>query len=119
MIYKVKRFSRADYEGLDPIGKIKTWNLRRKQAKNLKKYRSLNNKMMAGLEGHRVTAHDLAQDAAKITRKKAQQKIREGATKRMEQLRKGAIGAVATGAALAGGYGLYKLSKENENSKDI
>ena len=116
MIYKVKRFSRADYEGLDPIGKFKTWKLRNSQAKDLKQYRSLNNKLMAGLDSHRITAHDLAQDAAKKTRKIATQKIREGSKKRLGALRKGAIWAIGTGATLAGGYGLYKLAKENENN---
>lgn len=116
MIYKVKRFSRADYEGLDPIGKFKTWKLRNSQAKDLKQYRSLNNKLMAGLDSHRITAHDLAQDAAQKTRKIAAQKIKEGSKKRLKTLRKGAIGAISTGAALAGGYGLYKLAKENENN---
>lgn len=116
MIYRVKRFSRADYEGLDPIGKLKTWKLRNSQAKDLKKYRSLNNKIMAGLDSHRITAHDLAQDAARKTREIASKKIREGSKKRLGALRKGAIGAISTGAALAGGYGLYKLTKENENN---
>ena len=104
MIYKVKRFSRADYEGLDIIGKLKTRKLRNQQAKDLKQYRSLNNKIMAGMDSHRITAHDLAQDAAQKTEK------------RLKLLRKGALGAVGTGAALAGGYGLYKLTKENENN---
>lgn len=115
MIYKVKRFSRADYEGLDLIGKLKLRKLRGQQAKDLKNYRSLNNKLMAGLDSHRITAHDLAQDAARKTRKIATQKIREGSKKRLGALRKGAIGAIGTGATLAGGYGLYKLTKENEN----
>ena len=82
MIYKVKRFSRADYEGLDIIGKLKTRKLRNQQAKDLKQYRSLNNKIMAGMDSHRITAHDLAQDAAQKTRKIASQKIREGSEKR-------------------------------------
>ena len=116
MIYKVKRFSRADYERLDIIGKLKTRKLRNQQAKDLKQYRSLNNKIMAGMDSHRITAHDLAQDAAQKTRKIASQKIREGSEKRLKLLRKGALGAVGTGAALAGGYGLYKLTKENENN---
>ena len=120
MIYKIKRFSRADYEGLDIIGKLKTRKLRNQQAKDLKQYRSLNNKIMAGMDSHRITAHDLAhdlaQDAAQKTRKIASQKIREGSEKRLKLLRKGALGAVGTGAALAGGYGLYKLTKENENN---
>lgn len=113
MIYTTKRFSRKDYEGLDPIGKFKTWKLRNSQAKDLKKYRSLNNKLMAGLDSHRITAHDLAQDAAQKTRKIASQKIREGSKKRLGALRKGAIGAVGLGATIAGGYGLKKLYDEN------
>lgn len=115
MIYKTKRFSRADYEGLDLIGRQKMKKLRNSQANDLKKIRSLNNKLMAGMDSHRITAHDLAQDAAQKTRKIASQKIREGSKKRLGALRKGAIGAIGTGAALAGGYGLYKLTKENEN----
>lgn len=115
MIYKVKRFSRADYEGLDLIGKLKLKKLRNSQAKDLKNYRSLNNKLMAGLDSHRTTAQDLAQDAARKTRNIASQKIREDSMKRLKTLRKGAIGAIGTGATLAGGYGLYKLTKKNEN----
>jgi uncharacterized membrane-anchored protein len=113
MIYKTKRFSRADYEGLDLIGKQKMKKLRSSQAKDLKKIRSLNNKIMDGLDSHRITAHDLAQDAAKKTRKIASQKIREGSKKRLGALRKGTIGAVGLGATIAGGYGLKKLYDEN------
>ena len=69
---------------LDPIGKYQAWKLRKDQAKDLKTVRKTSNKLMSGLPGHRNTAYDLAQDAAKKTREEAIKKIKEGSKKRIK-----------------------------------
>lgn len=95
---------------MDLIGKYQAWKLRRQQAKDLKKFRETSNNLMSGLPGHRNTAYDLAQDAAKKTREEAMKKIQEGSRKRVKYGKRAAI----VGTALAGGYALNKLMKDEK-----
>ena len=95
---------------LDPIGKYQAWKLRKDQAKDLKKVRKTSNKLMSGLLGHRNTAYDLAQDAAKKTREEAMKKIKEGSKKRIKIGKRAAV----VGTLVGGGYALNKLMKESK-----
>lgn len=117
MEYKVKRFSRADYEGLDPMGRIEMRKTRNKLAKKLKESRKANNSLMSGKEmlSHRNTAHDLAQDAATKLKNKAATAIKTKSEAREKILRKVGSKAVAGAALVGGGIGLYKLAKNKDN----
>ena len=95
---------------LDPIGKYQAWKLRKDQAKDLKTVRKTSNKLMSGLPGHRNTAYDLAQDAAKKTREEAIKKIKEGSKKRIKIGKKAAV----VGTLVGGGYALNKLMKDEK-----
>ena len=95
---------------LDPIGKYQVWKLRKDQAKDLKTVRKTSNKLMSGLLGHRNTAYDLAQDAAKKTREEAMKKIKEGSKKRIKIGKRAAV----VGTLVGGGYALNKLMKDEK-----
>ena len=95
---------------LDPIGKYQVWKLRKDQAKDLKTVRKTSNKLMSGLLGHRNTAYDLAQDAAKKTREEAMKKIKEGSKKRIKMGKRAAV----VGTLAGGGYALNKLMKDEK-----
>ena len=95
---------------MDIIGNWKARRLRKKQAKDLKKYREITNKIMSDQPEYRNAAYDQAQKAAKNTREKAMEKIKEGSRKRVKF---GKIAAI-TGTALAGGYALKKLMDDEK-----
>lgn len=107
--FKQKEYRKADYEGLDFLGRREMKRERNKLAKKLKAHRkATNNLMPEGL--NRGISNDLALDSAKSLKEGFAKKIREKSGLRDERFRKYGKKGVLAATLIGGGYGLYKIA---------
>ena len=111
--FREKTYALKDYEGMDFVDKRKLKKFRNQQAKKLQEVRKANNALMpAG--GARNAATSIAQDVARKSRDEFVAGLRKNPSKVGKYLKRGTIGALGLGAAVAGGYGLKKIYDENK-----